>query len=289
MAQASTMHVHGKVVMITGAASGIGLHAVRAFLAEGAKVVMVDIDDERLQREVENAWRVSGRDRLLALCCDVSDDDSLDNLMPQIIGHWGAVDVLINNAGLCVGGPFAQQDAKRLRRMVDVNLYAPLRLTQLVLPYMEKQGSGHILNVYSSSATLAVPGYAGYEATKAGVFVFTRALRRELKDRNITLTAFCPGSTETAMTARVIQSGNKGALAKYHGPEKPAAAMVEAVKRRTPNVVVSDQPVAQALMGFVDRVFPGALDKMWQKMADKAFYDAAAQAGKPPKASELQA
>lgn len=190
--------------------------------------------------------------------------------------------MLVNNAGLCVGGPFDQQDAARLRRMVDVNLYAPLRLTQLLLPYMEKQGGGHILNVYSSSATLAVPGYAGYEATKAGVFVFTRALRREYKNRNISFTAFCPGATATAMTSRVIQSSNKGALARYHGPEKPAAALVAAVKRRTPNVVVSDRPVAQSVLSFLDRVFPGALDGMWARMADKAFYDAAAQAGRKP-------
>ncbi len=274
--------LHGKVVLVTGAASGIGLHAVKGFLAEGAKVVMVDIDDERLQREVQRVWQVSGRDRLLALCCDVSDDDALNNLMPQIIGHWGRVDVLVNNAGLCVGGPFDQQDAARLRRMVDVNLYAPLRLTQLLLPYMEKQGGGHILNVYSSSATLAVPGYAGYEATKAGVFVFTRALRREYKNRNISFTAFCPGATETAMTSRVIRANNKGAFAHYHGPEKPAAALVAAVKRRTPNVVVSDRPVAQSVMILLDRVFPGALDGMWARMADKAFYDAAAQAGRKP-------
>lgn len=282
MAQGHEASLHGKVVLITGAASGIGLHAVKGFLAEGAKVVMVDVDDARLQREVQSVCRVSGRDRLLALWCDVSDDDALNNLMPQVIGHWGRVDVLINNAGLCVGGPFAQQDAKRLRRMVDVNLYAPLRLTQLVLPYMEKQGGGHVLNVHSSSATLAVPGYAGYEATKAGVFVFTRALRREYKNRNISFTAFCPGSTETAMTARVIQSDNKGALALYHGPEKPAAAMVEAVKRRTPNVIVSDRPLTQSMMSFVDRLFPGAFDGMWAKMADKAFYDAAAEAGRKP-------
>jgi uncharacterized protein len=282
MMQGQETSLHGKVVLVTGAASGIGLHAVKGFLSEGAKVVMVDIDDERLQREVQSAWQVSGRDRLLALCCDVSDDDALNNLMPQIIGHWGRVDVLVNNAGLCVGGPFDQQDAARLRRMVDVNLYAPLRLTQLLLPYMEKQGGGHILNVYSSSATLAVPGYAGYEATKAGVFVFTRALRREYKNRNISFTAFCPGATATAMTSRVIQSNNKCALARYHGPEKPAAALVAAVKRRTPNVVVSDRPVVQSVMSFVDRVFPGALDSMWARMADKAFYDAAAQAGRKP-------
>jgi short-subunit dehydrogenase len=241
---------------------------------------MVDIDDQRLQSEVEAAWRVSGRDRLLALCCDVSDDAALDNLMPQIIGHWGRIDVLINNAGLCVGGRFAEQDAARLRRMIEVNLYAPLRLTQLVMPYMEKQGSGHILNVYSSSATLAVPGYAGYEATKAGVFVFTRALRRELQGRNIGLTVFCPGATNTPMTTRVIQSESKGALERHHTPEIPAAAMVDAVRRRKSHVVVSDQPIAQAVMGFIDRLFPRALDRMWLRMADKAFYEAAAKAGK---------
>lgn len=277
MAQAS---LHGKVIIVTGGASGIGLHTVKDFLAEGARVVVVDVDEQALQQQVQELCRVSGKDRVLALCCDLTDDDALDNLVPQIIGHWGQIDVLVNNAGSCIGGRFVEGNQRRMRAMVDINLYVPMRLTQLVLPQMQKQGQGHIVNIYSSSATLAVPGYAAYEATKGGLFVFTRSLRRELKGSPITLTAFCPGSTETPMTAKQVQGENKGALSDFHTPEIPAAALVDAVKKRKAHVVVSDHPLAQTVMTFIDRVFPGALDRWWFKMADKAYYDAAARVGR---------
>lgn len=277
MAQAS---LHNKVVVVTGGASGIGLHTVKDFLSEGARVVVVDIDDQALQEQVHELCRVSGRDRVLALCCDLTDDDALNNLVPQIVGHWGTIDVLVNNAGCAIGGHFVDGNARRMRTMVDLNLYVPMRLTQLVLPQMQKQGQGHIVNIYSSSATLAVPGYAAYEGTKGGLFVFTRALRRELRGTNITLTAFCPGSTETPMTAKQVQGENKGALADFHTPEIPAAAVVAAVKNRKAHVVVSDHPLAQAVMTFIDRVFPGALDNWWHKQADEPYYQAAARVGR---------
>jgi NAD(P)-dependent dehydrogenase (short-subunit alcohol dehydrogenase family) len=252
MTRSHDINLHGKVVLVTGAASGIGLHAVHGFLAEGAKVVMVDSDDARLQREVKAAWRVSGRDRLLALCCDVGDDGDLDNLMPQVIGHWGTVDVLVNCAGLCAAGAPARRGGTRLKTMVDLHLYALMRLTQLALPLMEKRGGGHILNVYSSASPLAMPDRAAYEATQAGVLVFTRALGRAYRRRNISFTAFSPGPTRPADAAQAADQGPRG-----HQPtaEKAAAALVEAVKRRSPRVQLSRRGLTRSILGFVDRIF----------------------------------
>ncbi len=248
MTRRQDINLHGKVVLVTGAASGVGLHAVKGFLAEGAKVVMVDSDDARLQREVEAVWRVSGRDRLLALCCDVGDDGDLDNLMPQVIGHWGAVDVLVNCAGLCATGAPGRRSGTRLKSMVDLHLYASMRLTQLVLPCMEKRGGGHILNVYASTSSLAMPDRAAYEATQAGILVFTRALGRSYGNRNISLTAFSPGPTWHADAAQTAGQGRQLT------PEKAAAALVEAVKRRSPRVQLSSRGLTQSILAFVDRI-----------------------------------
>ncbi len=280
MTRSHEINLHGKVVLVTGAASGVGLHAVKGFLAEGAKVVMVDKDDARLKLEVEGVWRVSGRDRLLALCCDVGDDGDLENLMPQVMGHWGAMDVLVNNASLCVAGPFEQQGARQIRAMVDVNLYGSLRLTQLVLPYMEKGGGGHILNVYSSSPFPLEADHVAYEASRAGVLVFTRALRRKYRNRNISFSLFCSVPSHPVLIADDLQAAHRGARLQYPGPEKIAAAMVDAVKRRSPRVAVSNRPLTHSITGFVDRAFPGVLDGLWSRRADKAFRELDAATGR---------
>lgn len=264
-------NLHGKVVLVTGAASGIGLHAVKGFLAEGAKVVMVDGDDTRLQREVECAWLVSGRDRLLALCCDLGNDSELEDLVAQVIGHWGTVDVLVNNAGSCANGAHGKRNvSRRLRDIVDVKLCASLRLTQLVLPYMEKQGSGHILNAYSSASNLRETNRAADAAARAGVLVFTRALQRDYERRRISFTAFSHSVSQPFADSHRASLADTGASVVQPTPEKVAAAMVTAVKRRIPWVDFSSQRGMPSILGRLGPVFAGVLDGRWARRPGRA-------------------
>jgi short-subunit dehydrogenase len=154
--------------------------------------------------------------------------------------------------------------------MVDT-LYALMRLTRLVLPYMEKNGFGHILNVHSSASGLAVPDRAAYEATQAGILTFTRSLCREFSKRNISFTAFSCGPNRPVITSATAQLADKDPLAHLPSPEKTAAALVEAVKRRIPRVEVSSRPSTQSILDLMGRVFPEALDGVRGRRAYKVL------------------
>jgi len=272
MSESLPLPLAGKVVIITGAASGIGRAAAGLFAANGCRLVLVDINGALLDQVMAKLGGASPT--AIAIAADVSDDRELDGIIDKVQQRFGRIDVLINNAGLVMGGHFADGDPAKLRKLVEVNLYAPLRLSQLVIPVMKAQGSGQILNVFSASALLSIPGFAGYGATKAGLFAFTRTLRRELDGTGIHLTALCPGSTATGMTEGMIASGKGLGQRPHHGPEVPAKAMVDAVRYRRPVVIVSGQPRAQAIASFLDRLFPNLMHKFWVKQADEDYYDA---------------
>ncbi len=278
----SKIQLADKTVLITGAAKGIGRAAAVAFAREGCRLVMADIDEEALLEatKIVNNQTPEDRPKAVSVRADVSDDDDLQGIVSSAIASFGSIDILINNAGLVQGGRFQDCEPSRLRKLVEVNMTAPLRLTQLVIPHMIKQGGGHIVNVFSSAALLSIPGFAGYGATKAGLFAFTRTMRRELLSYGITLTAICPGSTATDMTQGMIDFGRGTGRQPHHGPEVPAAAMVAAVKKNRRVVIISSQALAQRLLTFLDRVFPNLLDKMWLKMANEDHYECASRGGK---------
>ncbi|MBT4520828.1 MAG: SDR family oxidoreductase [Halieaceae bacterium] len=262
----------GNIVVITGAATGIGRATARLFAREECQLVLVDIQEEALNKLAAQLDE-DGTENL-TIVGDITDDSMLEKLLAQVQDRFGQIDVLVNNAGLVIGGRFQDADPARLRKLVETNLYAPLRLSQLVIPMMIARSSGHIVNVFSSSALLSVPGFAAYGATKAGLYAFVRTLRRELNGSGIHITALCPGSTATAMTQDMIASGKGLGRRPHHAPDIPAKAIVDAVRYRRQNVVVSGQPLAQAVTSFLDRLCPRLMDKFWLKQADDDYYDA---------------
>lgn len=260
--------VRGKRVLVTGAASGIGRAAAARFRAAGARVAMLDVAEGSLSeaaRDPDAAEAAIDVPRPLTLPCDLRDADAVAASVTRALEHWGGIDVLVNNAGLLMGGPFQEGDSARMRDVVEVNLYAPILLTRLVLPHMIDRGSGHVVNVISSSAPLGVPGFAVYAATKSGLIAFTRVLRRELAGAEIRLTTFCPGSTTTSMTRSMLDFGKGAAAQPHHPPEIPAAAMVDAVERGREHVAVSNRPRTLALVAFLDRLFPHMMDRYWKR------------------------
>jgi short-subunit dehydrogenase len=278
MTKKNAFALENKVVIITGAALGIGRAAADAFAAAGSQLVLVDIQTDPLISAREQIT-AAGHPRPLAVSTDVASDADLENTVETTLEAFGRIDVLINNAGLGLGGRFQDYDPARLRKLVDVNLYGLMRLTQLVIPVMLKQGTGHILNVTSQAADLSVPGYAGYVATKAGISALTRVLRRELAGSGIHFTLFCPGPTRTPMTERMIRFGRGTARMPHHGPELPASLMVDAVRRRRRYVITSNQPRRQALVGWLEKLFPGLLDSYWRSQASDDFFKGASLSG----------
>jgi NAD(P)-dependent dehydrogenase (short-subunit alcohol dehydrogenase family) len=272
----------GKRVLVTGAAGGIGLETARAFAREGARLMLLDIDgDSLVEARLEVKAVASLEHEPLALAVDLTDDEALEAAYAHLLECHGGVDVLVNNAGVCCGGLHENIRAGQLKQLLLVNLYAPLRLCQLVIPGMRERGSGHIVNLYSSSASLATPGFTAYAASKGGLATATRILRRELAGSGVELTLLCPGSVLTPMTENMVDAGKGPGALPQHDPQVPAAAIVEAVRKRRRFVMVSQSPLMQNLVVFLDRLWPSLLDRYWIKQADADYYAGAANAGNP--------
>jgi len=267
-----------KVVLITGAGSGVGQAAAMAFARAGSRLALIDIQEESVSR-TGDAIAADGFEKPLVVPADLGQEVDLQRIVATVRERCGRIDVLINNAGLGQGGRFEDHEPERAHQLLQVNLWAVLRLTQLVLPIMRGQGSGHIVNVSSQAAILAVPGYSVYTAAKAGLAAFTQVLRRELAGTGITLTLFFPGPTETNMTRAMRETRAGTARIPHHGPEKPAQRMVDAVRHRRREVIVSSSPKMQALMRLVEKLAPSLLDSYWEKSATDSYFATASRSG----------
>jgi len=253
--------LNAKTVLVTGAASGIGRATACAFASRGARLVLMDIDGDRLIEARQQVQSVSSLPREpLALAVDLTEEEALLESFRYLQEQGERVDVLVNNAGLCMGGPMESANAGRMEQLLRLNLYVPLRLSQLVIPGMRSSGAGHIVNLYSSSATLATPGFAAYAASKAGLACATRILRRELAGSGVGLTLLCPGSVLTGMSEAMVATGKGPGALPQSAPEVPAAAIVDAVVRGRRFVMVSHSPIMQRLTVLLDKLFPSLLD-----------------------------
>lgn len=182
-----------KTVVITGASAGIGASAARQFAAEGANVVLAARGREALDAvaaELPN-------DKALVVPTDVADSKAVVDLLVRADERFGAIHVLVNNAGYNLRGPVEKFEAEDLGRVVDVNLRAPIVLSRLVLPYLRRAGGGAIVNVASIAGRLPLEDEATYSATKFGLRCFTMAMAEELAGSGITVSAVSPGPVET--------------------------------------------------------------------------------------------
>jgi NAD(P)-dependent dehydrogenase (short-subunit alcohol dehydrogenase family) len=186
----------GRVVAITGGARGIGLATAQACAAAGMRVAIGDIDGPF----TEEAAAGLGGDAI-GVAVDVTDPASFAAFLDETERRLGPLDVLVNNAGIFAGGPFAEQDPAAIQRLLDVNVAGVLDGTRLALEVFLPRGEGHIVNLASSGGLLAVPGGAAYCATKHAIVGFTRSLRRELRGSGVRTTLVCPGHIDTQMTS----------------------------------------------------------------------------------------
>lgn len=183
-----------RTVVITGASQGIGLSVARKFSNEGANVVLVargEGDLEKARSEIAKTGKV------VAIKADVAADDGPARIVDGAIAAFGAIHVLVNNAGYHTRGPFADQATDGLGKMVDVNLRAPILLTSLALPHMKRAGSGAVVNVASLAGMVPLANSATYSATKFGLRAFTFALAEELAGTGVTASCVSPGPVET--------------------------------------------------------------------------------------------
>lgn len=245
-------NIAGKVIVITGASSGMGEAAARHLAANGAKVVLAARRLDRIEA-IASGLKQQGKEAT-AVQVDVAKYEDVENLIRVTVKAYGRVDVLINNAGLMPLSRLEQGKVDEWNRMIDVNIRGVLHGIAAALPYMKAQKSGHIINTASVAAHLIFPASSVYSATKFAVRALTEGLRQESAAYNIRATLISPGAVKTELldhiTDKEVQAVNQDYVENVGVPAETYARMVAFAINEPEDVGVSEiifRPTAQEL------------------------------------------
>jgi 3-hydroxybutyrate dehydrogenase len=189
--------VENKIVFITGAASGIGLEIAKEFAKEGAKVAISDLHEDAAKSAAEEL-KGAGLDAI-GLGCNVADEGQLTTALDRTIGHYGRLDVLINNAGLQFVSPIEEFPTEKFELLIKIMLQAPFMAIKHVFPLMKKQGFGRIINMASVNGLIGFAGKAAYNSAKHGLIGLTKVAALEGAEHGVTVNALCPGYVDTPL------------------------------------------------------------------------------------------
>ena len=178
----------GKVAVVVGGASGVGRMAANALARQGARVVIADFDNERMQRTVEEVLRQTGADVALALTTDVRNDGSVAAMARDAIKAMGRVDVLLNMAGVFLHGPLDRTRTADWGWVFETNLLGTVRTTMALVPHMVERGSGQVVNAVSARGRSAET--IAYDTCSAAVAAFTERLAAELRPKGVAVSLF---------------------------------------------------------------------------------------------------
>jgi hypothetical protein len=191
------MNFKNKVVVITGASSGIGEAAALKFSKKGAKIVLVARRKDKLL-EVENKIKEFSQSTLVCQC-DVSNKEEVNLMNKIVLDKFGRIDILVNNAGFVIYGKVNELTSEEIVSQMETNYFGMIYCTKAFLPQMLKQHSGHIVNVASVGASFSVPGVSSYCATKFAMLGFSEGLRHELYGTGVGLTVVSPIMVRTPL------------------------------------------------------------------------------------------
>ena len=206
--------IAGKVVVITGASSGLGEATARLLSAQGATVVLGARRVERLQKLVDELTANGGQ--AFALATDVTDHNQVKSLVDAAVRKYGRIDVMINNAGLMPHSPLERLKIDDWNRTIDVNIKGVLYGIAAALPHMKQQKAGHIINVSSVAGHKVTPNGAVYCATKHAVRALSEGLRVEVKPYNIRTTIISPGAVATELPDSITEPDVAAGISKFY-------------------------------------------------------------------------
>jgi len=219
--------IEGKVVVITGASSGLGEATARLLSAQGACVALGARRLDRIQR-LASELSANGA-KVIAAATDVTQSDEVKKLVDAAVKAFGRIDVMINNAGLMPNSPLERLKIDDWNRMIDVNIKGVLYGIAAALPHMKRQKTGHIINVSSVAGHKVRPGNAVYAATKHAVRVLSEGLRMEVKPYNIRTTVISPGAVATELPNSVTEPDVAESVHKIYEVAIPAESFARAV------------------------------------------------------------
>jgi NAD(P)-dependent dehydrogenase (short-subunit alcohol dehydrogenase family) len=265
-----------KVAVITGAGSGIGQAVALALADEGARLALSDINRDSVQETVTIAQTRGAEARAYHL--DVADREAIERHAEAVVADFGAVHLLINNAGVALQGSFAELSREDFEWLININFWGVVNGTRIFLPYLENAPQAHIVNISSVFGLVGVPGQSAYNAAKFGVRGFTECLRQELEMQNspVSITSVHPGGVRTAITL----NSRVGALRENAPsreevdhefqrlarttPERAAQIILDAVRRNKRRVRVGPDAV---ILDWIQRLFPSGYQRLLVAMA----------------------
>lgn len=259
-----------KVVIVTGASSGIGLSTATEFARLGAKVVLAARSVDLLQ-EICSSLNASGSD-VMYVVTDVTKEEDCNNLVAQTLEKYGRIDILVNNAGLSMRALFQEVDISVLKRLFDVNFWGAVYCTHYALPYLIEQ-KGSVVGVSSVAGFVGLPGRTGYSASKYALHGFLETLRIENLKNGLHVLILCAGFTKSDIRKKALtadghpQGFTPREEEKMMTPEEVARAMVRALRRRRNYVILTLEGKMTAL---VKRIAPRLLEyAAYRKMANE--------------------
>ena len=268
----------GGTAVVTGAASGIGEALAVQLAARGSNLVLVDRDEDRLGKVADRLRAGHPGLDLAVHVADLADEQQTDALAATLAGEHPGTTLLVNNAGVALGGRFDQVTIEEFDWVMAVNFRAVVRLTHALLPVLKTNPGAHLVNVSSVFGIFAPAGQAAYAASKFAVRGFSEALRHELADDGVGVTVVHPGGVRTRI-AESARMGSGVSIEEYERgreqfvkllrmpPEKAAERIVAAVERRRPRLLIGwSATVPDALV----RLLPGSYWKLVARRAASA-------------------
>lgn len=259
----------GKVAIVTGASSGIGLATVKEFASRGASVVLAARNTSKLESTVQELNSqygndVNGKSRFIAVTADVSKEEDCKNLVAKSVEHFGRIDILVNNAGISMRAMFKDLDLSVIRNLMDVNFWGTVYCTKYALPYL-LEAKGSVVGVISIAGFKGLPARTGYSSSKFAIYGFLDTLRIEHLHDGLHVMVFAPGFTTSnirnvALTADGSQQGETPRDEdKMMSAEEVAARMAKGIKKRKSQIVLT--PIGN-LTVWLNKFFPRLVDRL---------------------------
>ena len=197
-----------KNVIITGGSRGLGLALAQELIREGARVTLIARDAKELERARHNLLSINPNAKVLTITGDVTKKEDMERAISEVVIQWGGIDLLINNAGAILVGPFDSLRREDFQAQLELHLFAVMQAVQMVLPHFRKQKSGRILNICSMGGKVAVPHMLPYDTSKFALAGFSQGLAAELRQEGITVTTVYPTLMNTGSPIQAVFKGD---------------------------------------------------------------------------------